>query len=426
MRLPLRSAASLILLHGRIRPRVRLAASDASAPVNVSTSGSRFPLSEDELAKRASSASVVAWGFAAGSLGALWATSSSPQLQGAVAACGAIFTFGASSLPAKHPAAAAAGPLLFQLWVTVGNALLNLLLLILLRVELQWSGWGVLGAAALTATQLFAWPAIQSLGAAAGPGIWCGVGMLTSFLWGVAVFGERLRSPILGAAAVGMLVAGVAGVAASQSIAARKDAQDPAPAANEMQPAKAPAPNAAEAASAADAGGGQSWLASGVACALATGVCDGSLMAPFSAFRAGQADAAGSAVALLYLGGFALALPAVALVPIGLALALRHARSKERHGGSVPPAPPFTAAALPGVCCGGLWAAGNVLSVHATMRLGQAVGFPLTQVCVLVSALWGILYFGELRDRRALTLFGASSMVVITGAAALKLAGGGA
>ena len=80
-------------------------------------------------------------------------------------------------------------------------------------------------------------------------------------------------------------------------------------------------------------------------------------------------------------------------------------------------------AALAGMASGALWAAGNVLSVHATMRLGQAVGFPLTQVCVVISALWGILYFGELRDRTALSVFGASSVLVLGGAAALKLAG---
>ena len=64
-----------------------------------------------------------------------------------------------------------------------------------------------------------------------------------------------------------------------------------------------------------------------------------------------------------------------------------------------------------------------MLSVHASMRLGQAVGFPLTQVCVVISALWGILYFGEFRDRTALSVFGASSVLVLGGAAALKLAG---
>ena len=47
----------------------------------------------------------------------------------------------------------------------------------------------------------------------------------------------------------------------------------------------------------------------------------------------------------------------------------------------------------------------------------------LTQVCVVISALWGILYFGELRDPSALRVFAASAVLVLAGAAALKLAG---
>lgn len=36
------------------------------------------------------------------------------------------------------------------------------------------------------------------------------------------------------------------------------------------------------------------------------------------------------------------------------------------------------------------------MSVKATYYLGIKVGFPLTQTCVLVSALWGVLYFKEI------------------------------
>ena len=62
---------------------------------------------------------------------------------------------------------------------------------------------------------------------------------------------------------------------------------------------------------------------------------------------------------------------------------------------------------------------GNFCSVHATAGLGQAVGFPLTQVCVLVSAMFGILFFGELADARARALFVAAAATVLAGAACL-------
>ena len=33
--------------------------------------------------------------------------------------------------------------------------------------------------------------------------------------------------------------------------------------------------------------------------------------------------------------------------------------------------------------------------MQATYYLGMKVGFPLTQTCILIAAMWGILYFKE-------------------------------
>jgi len=145
----------------------------------------------EELARRVTRCSAFSLAIAAAALSAVYASKTNHTLQGWVAAAGAALVFGGSSLPAKHPAAVAAGTLEFQLWVTFGNAGLNILLLLLLHVPVRWSPWGAAGAAILTGTQLLAWPAIQVLGAAVGPGVWCGIGMITAFLWGVIVFGER-------------------------------------------------------------------------------------------------------------------------------------------------------------------------------------------------------------------------------------------
>jgi glucose uptake protein GlcU len=35
------------------------------------------------------------------------------------------------------------------------------------------------------------------------------------------------------------------------------------------------------------------------------------------------------------------------------------------------------------------------MSVKATYHLGIKIGFPLTQTCILITALWGISYFKE-------------------------------
>ena len=410
-------------------------------------------LTQDELIRRVHTFTIFNVALAALILAAVSAFQSQPTLQGWTAAAGAAIVFGGSSIGGKHPAAAEAGSLGFQLWVTVGNAGVNLLLLLLLGVPIQWSAHGTAGAGILTATQLFAWPAILRLGAAVGPGVWCGIGMCTSFVWGVVVFDEPMRAPPLAAAALVALVSGVGGIASSQVLAKRHVRSRAATFAEMAPPSIAELPTVMESAASdvpassdvASEGHDRSSSSSsrvapqhlplsvvgvGIACAVATGLFDGSLMAPFSAFR--RADPAGPDLALRYLGGFALALPLVALLPLLLLVLTREALSagrRARHdvGFALPRHVFNRQAACIGMSCGGLWASANVLSVHATMRLGQAVGFPLTQVCVVISALWGICYFGELRESRAaLALFGGSSVVVLSGAVALKLAGGGA
>ena len=347
----------------------------------------------EELARRVTRCSAFSLAIAAAALSAVYASKANPTLQGWVAAAGAALVFGGSSLPAKHPAAVAAGTLDFQLWVTVGNTGLNLLLLLLLHVPVRWDWWGAAGAAILTGTQLLAWPAIQALGAAVGPGVWCGIGMCTAFVWGVVVFGERLRSAWLAAVALLGLVSGVAGVAASQLIATRR-AATPAPALLLETPSLRERGAAAGRPAARPRA-----VAAGLACAVGTGLLDGSLMAPFSAFeRQQQGQQQGQqgqgqgqqgqgqqghghghghprphgddGMALRYLGGFTLGLLCVALPPLLLSFA---AGWRRRRVLSAP-------CAGAGIAAGALWAAGNVLSVHATMRLGQAVGFPLTQV----------------------------------------------
>lgn len=106
----------------------------------------------DETARRVLRSTRLNVGVALAALAAVCSLPAQPIAQGWVGAVGAALVFGGSSLPAKHPAAAAAGPLAFQCWVTVGNAGLNVLLLLLLRVPLQWCGWGIVGALARPAS----------------------------------------------------------------------------------------------------------------------------------------------------------------------------------------------------------------------------------------------------------------------------------
>eukprot|EP00543_Licmophora_paradoxa_P002349 CAMPEP_0202449906 /NCGR_PEP_ID=MMETSP1360-20130828/8575_1 /ASSEMBLY_ACC=CAM_ASM_000848 /TAXON_ID=515479 /ORGANISM="Licmophora paradoxa, Strain CCMP2313" /LENGTH=239 /DNA_ID=CAMNT_0049067981 /DNA_START=593 /DNA_END=1309 /DNA_ORIENTATION=+ len=57
---------------------------------------------------------------------------------------------------------------------------------------------------------------------------------------------------------------------------------------------------------------------------------------------------------------------------------------------------------MPGFLAGGLYSMGNFGSILAVTYLGQGVGFSLCQVQILVSGLWGIIYFGEIRGRETI------------------------
>jgi glucose uptake protein GlcU len=64
-----------------------------------------------------------------------------------------------------------------------------------------------------------------------------------------------------------------------------------------------------------------------------------------------------------------------------------------------------------------------LLSIYATLYLGLTVGFPLTQVALVTSGLWGILLFREISGAKTLIVWTLSVCVLLGGAAMLSLFG---
>merc|ERR1712039_1167824 len=56
----------------------------------------------------------------------------------------------------------------------------------------------------------------------------------------------------------------------------------------------------------------------------------------------------------------------------------------------------LSVASIPGLLTGAFWGMGNFSAMFATTYLGQTIGFPLTQACIIVNGLWGILYYKEI------------------------------
>merc|ERR1712007_153589 len=76
----------------------------------------------------------------------------------------------------------------------------------------------------------------------------------------------------------------------------------------------------------------------------------------------------------------------------------------------------FSKVALPGLLTGAFWGMGNFNAMYATVYLGQTIGFPLTQCCLTLNGLWGILYYKEIRGSRPITTFIVASFVILVGA----------
>ena len=70
---------------------------------------------------------------------------------------------------------------------------------------------------------------------------------------------------------------------------------------------------------------------------------------------------------------------------------------------------------LPGFLAGTLYSIGSFGSILAVTYLGQGVGFSLCQVQILVSGLWGIFYYKEIRGRNVITKWLCSACLTVVG-----------
>jgi glucose uptake protein GlcU len=70
---------------------------------------------------------------------------------------------------------------------------------------------------------------------------------------------------------------------------------------------------------------------------------------------------------------------------------------------------------LPGIQAGLLYSIGNGASIVAVSHLGQATGFAACQMQLLVSGLWGVLWFQEIKGVSAISKWFASACLAIVG-----------
>jgi len=70
---------------------------------------------------------------------------------------------------------------------------------------------------------------------------------------------------------------------------------------------------------------------------------------------------------------------------------------------------------LPGFLAGGLYSLGNFFALMTVSVLGQGVGYSFIQTSMLVSGLWGIFYFSEIKGTIVIVKWMLSSLITVIG-----------
>ena len=247
-------------------------------------------------------------------------------------------------------------PIWFQVWLSVGIGASSLLLGWVHGFH-SFSLWGVLAGLVWTGGAAGSFFAVQKEGLSGSSTRWMGTGILVSFLCGIVVLHEHIA---LGLGVLGVLFLLLGLVLVSK---------------------------------AGDHVAGSSFRPWQYWRSISAGLIFGSYLLPMQLAHVASMDFVAPMGAGILLGGLALALL-------------------------------FRPQASPGlrwvsVGCGIAWNCANIGSLWAVQGLGFAVGFPLTQLALLVSVSLGVFYFHESPlpwQRRMLAL---ATLSLLVGAALL-------
>jgi len=378
---------------------------------------------------------------------------------------GSVFMLGSYGLliKSKEVVDAAVDPFVFQLYYSMGVVSCSVLIWLVRSGDFVWSMWGMVFGGLWVGCQVFCYLAINLLGYAVGPAIWAGTTIVISFLWGTIFFHET-PSSVMGASlsllvlCLGVAIVSLSATSTPQVIARalsspkhRKkdnDDDDGDVVVGEQTVLLPPTMRNNNVDTTT-----HSWnvdnvplekrahvkVLLGLICAIMAGLLNGSLMVPLRCFSNGGCGVDQSDRWGMYNGKHNLAsvdfLPSLSIGIITITpiffisyVSIRWILllwQQQGEGGeyetdtvlsvAVPPLH-ASVAAIPGVLTGVFWACGNFCSFFATLYLGQTIGFPLTQTCIVVCGFCGILVFDELQGSASRVCFGFGVVLVVIGA----------
>jgi glucose uptake protein GlcU len=321
----------------------------------------------------------------------------------------AIIFFGSFAVPlkSKRIAAIQLDPMVNQLYMMVSIFVSNWLSLAV-DPDFEFSPYAIAAAALWVPGNCLAVVAIKFLGLGVAQGVWSGLIMLISFIWGAAAFGQTMSNV---AAAICGLVLLCGGAIALGLVPTVKSEPENGDFASLESPLVKPTGVAVTAPKES-----LREKVLGALCCAFVGICAGTMMVP-ARFNPNQS--------INYLASFGIGIvivtPVVAAVWFGVQYLIL-ARNGKQHMFTIAFHP--KEAAGPCLLVGLLWSIGNAGATLGTMSpLGLTVGYPLTQVALLVSGLWSILLFREVRGTRNILHFMCAALVVLAGAVLLAVFG---
>jgi len=252
-------------------------------------------------------------------------------------------------------------------------------------VEFFWVPGGVLAVLA-----------IQNAGLASGIGVLCSVIVLISMAWGTLIFHEPLWSIPITMAAVLVLIVGIFGMTFSLKPKAKNKSktyssinQTSEDTERILEELRDPLPP--EKVNCCGIHIEKFWF--GIACAVCSGVCGASCLVPsklateISGFKGG----------IEYLISFG-----VGAVSVNAVLWVGYVIIRLILGKPAFPKLHFRLLIVPGIISGILWSAGNFCALNAILHLGVGIGNSASQAQIIVSGLWGVLYYKEITGMRVL------------------------
>ncbi|KAL3683364.1 hypothetical protein R1sor_001386 [Riccia sorocarpa] len=348
---------------------------------------------------------------------------------GFIAAIGSIIFFGSYAVPLKFPAVQACqvDPLVYQTYKSFACFATSWLVLIYVPLRFTW--WGMVGASMWCTTGVFAISAVRLAGIGVAQSLWSGIGIFVSYIWGAYVFKEPIVHPLLSVMALAVMAVGIVGIGLaasgrfnpghghltrgsldshSPSIKTprkmfsfkREEEMDLIQMDGDVKPVLTrPIRSGKD----DDKYRKDNKLFRGVLYAVFVGVSNGSFLIPFK-------YATKEIHGVEYLVSFGVGALTVSSTILGVYSLL------QVYLGKPTPSFHFRAAVGPGLLTGVLWSAGNVCSIITTQYLGMALGWPLVQCQLLVSAMWSVFYYEEVSGKKAASVLLGSCGLVVVGA----------